>query len=68
MFQSFDIATNPDNAKSRVSALRKEMEKLGLDGYLIPRADEHQGEYVPPHALPAFALARTKHQRLENRL
>ena len=50
MFQSFEIATNPDNAKSRVSALRKEMEKLGLDGYLVPRADEHQGEYVPPHA------------------
>ena len=50
MFQSFEIATNPDNAKARVAALRKEMEKLGLDGYLVPRADEHQGEYVPPHA------------------
>lgn len=50
MFQSFDIATNPDNAKTRVAALRDEMEKLGLDGYLVPRADEHQGEYVPPHA------------------
>ena len=50
MFQSFEIATNPDNAKPRVSALREEMKKLGLDGYLVPRADEHQGEYVPPHA------------------
>ncbi|MFL4468190.1 aminopeptidase P family protein [Brucella melitensis] len=26
------------------------MAELGLDGFLVPRADEHQGEYVPPHA------------------
>ena len=23
--------------------------RRGLDGFLIPRADAHQGEYVPPH-------------------
>lgn len=50
MFQSFNMMTNPQNAKARILALRKEMENLALDGFLVPRADEHQGEYVPPHA------------------
>ncbi len=31
----------------RLSALRRELQARGLDGYLIPRADEHLGEYVP---------------------
>jgi len=26
------------------------MARRGLDGFLVPRADEHQGEYVPPCA------------------
>src|ERR1700733_8422273 len=34
----------------RVSALRAAMAARGLDGFLIPRADEHLGEYVPPSA------------------
>ncbi|WP_420962728.1 aminopeptidase P family protein [Brucella sp. IR073] len=50
MFQSFDVISNPANAAPRVAKLRAEMEKLGLDGFLVPRADEHQGEYVPPRA------------------
>lgn len=31
----------------KLHALRLEMEKLGIDGFYIPRADEFQGEYVP---------------------
>ncbi|KXF76833.1 X-Pro aminopeptidase [Paramesorhizobium deserti] len=50
MFQSFEVTSNPANAAPRVAKLRAEMEKLGLDGFLVPRADEHQGEYVPPRA------------------
>lgn len=50
MLQSFDVSTNPTDGAPRVAALRKEMERLNLDGFLVPRADEHQGEYVPPHA------------------
>lgn len=50
MFQSFDITTNPANGAPRVEKLREELVRLGLDGFLVPRADEHQGEYVPPHA------------------
>ncbi|WP_336276540.1 aminopeptidase P family protein [Bartonella sp. CB178] len=49
MYQSFETATNPNTAE-RISLLRRELVRLGLDGFLVPRADEHQGEYVPPHA------------------
>jgi len=34
----------------RLVALRLAMAELGLDGFLVPRADEHLGEYVPPRA------------------
>ena len=34
----------------RIDALRGELSRRGLDGFLVPRADEHQGEYVPPQA------------------
>ena len=34
----------------RLAALRKELAKRELAGFLVPRADEHQGEYVPPRA------------------
>jgi len=32
----------------RLSRLREELEAQGLNGFIVPRADEHQGEYVPP--------------------
>ncbi|SJZ32228.1 Xaa-Pro aminopeptidase [Enhydrobacter aerosaccus] len=31
----------------RLAALRSELKRRGLDGFVAPRADEHQGEYVP---------------------
>ena len=34
----------------RLAALRKELAAQGLAGFLVPRADEHQGEYVPRRA------------------
>ncbi|MGE3967228.1 MAG: M24B family metallopeptidase, partial [Dongiaceae bacterium] len=34
----------------RLAALRNELARQGLAGFLIPRADEFQGEYVPPRA------------------
>jgi Xaa-Pro aminopeptidase len=34
----------------RLAALRAELVRRGLDGFLVPRADEHQGEYVPRSA------------------
>jgi Xaa-Pro aminopeptidase len=32
---------------SRLAMLRDELRAGGIDGFIVPRADEHQGEYVP---------------------
>ncbi len=48
MFQTFEATTSPDQGPPRLSNLRKQMSDKGLDGFLIPRADAHQGEYVAP--------------------
>ncbi len=34
----------------RPAALRAELRRRRLTGFVVPRADEHQGEYVPAHA------------------
>ncbi|MFA6157704.1 aminopeptidase P family protein [Mesorhizobium sp.] len=46
MFQTFDSAGDPAVGKPRVALLRQWLADNGLDGFVIPRADEHQGEYV----------------------
>jgi len=33
--------------EERLADLRAELKRRGLDGFVVPRADEHQGEYVP---------------------
>jgi Xaa-Pro aminopeptidase len=48
-FQSFSEPSDPAQVAPRIAALRAALSKLGLDGFIVPRADEHQGEYVPPH-------------------
>jgi Xaa-Pro aminopeptidase len=35
---------------SAITALRQELTRQGLDGFIVPRADEHLGEYVPAAA------------------
>ncbi|GGH52049.1 M24 family metallopeptidase [Frigidibacter albus] len=49
MFQSFDAPTRPEDGPPRLAALRAHLAAKGLDGFLIPRADAWQGEYVSPH-------------------
>ncbi|WP_417432509.1 aminopeptidase P family protein [Kiloniella sp.] len=34
----------------RLKALRIQLANEGVDGFIVPRTDEHQGEYVPPQA------------------
>ena len=34
----------------RLIKLRGELSRQGLDGFVVPRADEHLGEYVPAGA------------------
>ena len=40
----------PGETAARVGALRAELARRGVHGFLVPRADEHQGEYVPARA------------------
>src|SRR6266581_3735501 len=48
-FQSFDVEETPRaQIAARVAALRAELARLGLDGFVLPRADRQQNEYVPP--------------------
>ncbi|WP_274424398.1 aminopeptidase P family protein [Chelativorans sp. YIM 93263] len=46
MFQIFNSTADPTHAKPRIERLRKLMAEHDLDGVLVPRSDEHQGEYV----------------------
>lgn len=48
-FQSFSEPSDPAHVAGRVAALRQALAARGLAGFIIPRADEHQGEYVPAH-------------------
>jgi len=48
MFQSFDATTRPGDGPPRLAALRAELSRRRLAGFIVPRADAHQGEYVAP--------------------
>ncbi len=48
MFQKFTTQTSPATGKPRVAALREAMKAKGVHGFLVPRADAHQGENVAP--------------------
>jgi Xaa-Pro aminopeptidase len=47
MFQTYDPPEARNAGAERVEKLRGLMAKGRLDAVLVPRADEHQGEYVP---------------------
>lgn len=46
MFQTFDSAASKTQGPARLAALRAALTAQGLAGFLVPRADVHQGEYV----------------------
>ncbi len=46
MFQTFEVTARPEQGPPRLAALRAEMAREGVDGFLVPRADAWQGEYV----------------------
>ncbi|NDW03466.1 aminopeptidase P family protein [Jiella pacifica] len=50
MFQNFDSSSDFSKSAERVEALRSRLKEAGVDGFVVPRADEHQGEYIPPSA------------------
>src|SRR6187200_3117649 len=47
-FQTFDDVANPAASSSRLAGLRFNLKWDGVDGFILPRADRHQNEYVPP--------------------
>src|SRR6516225_8976363 len=49
-FQTYDDTSNPATCAPRLAALRAELAKRGLDGFVVPHSDQHMGEYLPPHA------------------
>ena len=48
LFQTFGEIGGPEHSAERIEALRHELEKRDLWGFLVPRSDRHQNEYVPP--------------------
>jgi Xaa-Pro aminopeptidase len=45
--QSFDDSSERGESAARVAALRAELKRRGLDGFVVPRADCQQNEYLP---------------------
>lgn len=41
---------NVSQYQGRVASLRKEISKAGVNGYIIPRTDDFQGEFLAPYA------------------
>ncbi|MEM1307531.1 MAG: M24 family metallopeptidase, partial [Pseudomonadota bacterium] len=50
MFQTYDAPPEGAQAehRQRISHLRKQLAAKKLTAYVVPRADQHQGEYVAP--------------------
>ncbi|MGQ3676068.1 aminopeptidase P family protein [Xanthobacter sp. TB0139] len=48
VFQSFEDLADGAAGPARLAALRNALAARGLDGYVVPRADAHQNEYVSP--------------------
>ncbi|WP_138465185.1 aminopeptidase P family protein [Poseidonocella sp. HB161398] len=49
MFQSFTSTASPEQGPPRLAAFRAALAGDGLDGFIVPRADAFQGEYVAAH-------------------
>ncbi len=49
-FQSFTETADPSHGAARLKALRAELARRDLHGFIVPRADEHQNEYAPANA------------------
>ena len=50
MFQSFSAPADAADSAPHLAALRARLATMKLDAFLVPHADAHQNEYVPPNA------------------
>ncbi|MGY9049710.1 MAG: M24 family metallopeptidase, partial [Rhodobacterales bacterium] len=48
MFQKFQETAAPEQGPGRLAALRDVLAAEALHGFIVPRSDAHQGEYVAP--------------------
>src|ERR1700723_2925380 len=48
LFQTFEEPEAGVALTARLSAFREELAKRNLSGFVVPRADQQQNEYVPP--------------------
>ena len=48
-FQSFDDVSDKAQCAPRLAALRAELHRRGLDGFVVARSDRQQDEYLAPH-------------------
>jgi Xaa-Pro aminopeptidase len=48
MFQTFDLMADSASGPARLEQLRTELKRRRLDGFVIPRAGPHQGEFTAP--------------------
>src|SRR5579862_2447871 len=46
-FQTFDDSSERSESAGRVERLRAELARHRLDGFVVPRADRQQNEYLP---------------------
>jgi Xaa-Pro aminopeptidase len=46
-FQTFDDRSDAATCAPRLAALRAELARRGLDGFVVPHSDEYQSEYLP---------------------
>ncbi|HYF22251.1 MAG TPA: aminopeptidase P family protein [Caulobacteraceae bacterium] len=47
MRQTFDETTDRSFGSRHLPRVRAQLERLGLDGFLVPHEDEHNNEYLP---------------------
>ncbi len=47
-FQTFEDAAAASTSVPRIAALRSELSRRGLTGFIVPRTDRFQSEYLPP--------------------
>lgn len=47
MFQKFEVKGGPAFGRQNVPALREELARRNLDGFIVPHEDEYQNEYLP---------------------
>lgn len=50
MFQTYSSVSDPSLAAQRIADMRNEMVRRKISAYIVPRTDEHQGEYIPENA------------------